>query len=151
MPDASTPSPAAAAPTAPPVTGGCQCGAVRYALTGPPLMTALCHCRMCRKAHAAPAVDWALYADDQLHWTRGQPRVYASSEVGRRSFCADCGTPLSFTASYIPGLVDIATGSLDDPAALPPQFHCWWDEHLAWVETAHQLPRFAEFPPPPES
>lgn len=36
--------------------GGCQCGSVRYRITGDPVMTALCHCTMCRRANAAPAV-----------------------------------------------------------------------------------------------
>nr|WP_268244694.1 hypothetical protein [Formosimonas limnophila] len=36
--------------------GGCQCGHIRYQLTGEPLMTALCHCTMCRRATAAPTV-----------------------------------------------------------------------------------------------
>lgn len=130
-------------------TGGCQCGAVRFALTGAPILTALCHCSMCRKAHAAPAVAWAMYAESQLRWTLGQPKGYASSADGLRGFCADCGTPLSFSASYLPELIDIPIGSLDDPNALCPQLQYWYSEHLAWMDEAHALPQFAEFPPPP--
>ena len=32
------------------LTGGCQCGAVRYALLAAPSEPHLCHCRMCQKA-----------------------------------------------------------------------------------------------------
>ena len=45
-------------------------------------------------------------------------------------------------------LLDIQTGTLDDPAALPPTAHVQTAEQLAWMEDAHALPRFARFPPP---
>ena len=32
------------------LTGGCQCGAVRYCLHEPPADPHICHCRMCQKA-----------------------------------------------------------------------------------------------------
>lgn len=130
--------------------GGCQCGAVRFALSGTPIMTALCHCSMCRKAHAAPAVAWAMYAESQLRWTLGQPKGYASSADGLRGFCAECGTQLTFTASYLPDMVDVAIGSLDEPGHMPPQFQYWYDDHLAWLADAADLPKFAEFPPSPD-
>ena len=36
------------------LTGGCQCGAVRYALAEQPGVRPLCHCRMCQKAVGGP-------------------------------------------------------------------------------------------------
>jgi len=87
--------------------GGCQCGAVRYVLTGTPVMAALCHCTMCRRANAAPAVGWAMFSEEQVRFTKGPPTQYASSPEAKRGFCAQCGTQISFTASYIPGLIDI--------------------------------------------
>lgn len=127
--------------------GGCQCGAVRYRVSGEPLLAALCHCTMCRRAHAAPAVAWAMYREDQLEYIAGKPAQYASSEQARRAFCARCGTQLGFAADYLPGLVDIPIGSLDDPNAIAPTFHYWDSKRLGWVEFADALPRHAEFPP----
>lgn len=126
--------------------GGCQCRAVRYETTGAPLAVALCHCTMCRRAHAAPAVAWALFTQAQVRFTHAQPAFYASSAEAARGFCATCGTQISFTADYLPGMIDLTVGSFDDPAALPPQFHYWDCERLPWVEFADRLPRHREFP-----
>jgi len=131
-----------------PLEGGCQCRAVRFRLPiQPPLLTALCHCRSCRRAHSAPAVAWALYAHGDVAFSGEPMQVYESSPGARRSFCARCGTALSFEADYLPGLIDIAIGSLDEPARLPPQMHSWDEERLPWLQTAVALPRHAAFPP----
>ena len=130
-----------------PLVGGCQCGRVRYAIEGAPLLTALCHCTMCRRANAAPAVAWAMFHEGQVRFTKGAVAAYASSPEARRGFCAACGTQISFTASYIPGLIDITIGSLDDPAAVAPALHYWDSQRLPWFHTGDALPRYPEFPP----
>lgn len=127
--------------------GGCQCGAVRYAISGAPLLTALCHCTMCRRANAAPAVAWAMYKAEQVEFTKRKPAEFASSPEARRGFCAACGTPICFTASFLPGLIDITIGSLDQPQAVPPALHYWDKERLPWLKFADGLPVHPELPP----
>jgi hypothetical protein len=127
--------------------GGCQCGAVRYAISGAPLLTALCHCTMCRRANGAPAVAWAMFKQDQVRFTKRKPAEFASSRGARRGFCAACGTPISFTGSAIPGLIDITIGSLDRPEALAPTLHYWDSKRLPWMKFADDLPKYPEFPP----
>jgi hypothetical protein len=129
------------------IEGGCQCGAVRYEVRGAPVMVALCHCSMCRRASAAPAVAWAMFQEAQVRFAGGAPAQYASSAEARRGFCAACGTPVSFTASFIPGLIDITVGSLDHPEAMPPTFHYWDSRRLPWLKLSDDLPRHAELPP----
>lgn len=129
------------------IEGGCQCGSVRYRIAGAPVLAAICHCSMCRRAHAAPAVAWAMYAQGQVQFTKNEPQSYASSDQAKRGFCANCGTQLTFTADFLPGLIDIAIGSLDHPQALQPTLHYWHSKHLAWAEFADDLPRHPEFPP----
>ncbi|RNF86314.1 GFA family protein [Lysobacter psychrotolerans] len=126
--------------------GGCQCGAVRYRISGEPLMSAICHCTMCRRASAAPVVAWAMFEQSQVAFD-GTPKIYASSEDAQRGFCGTCGTQISFTAGFIPGLIDITVGSLDQPEAIAPQFHYWHDEHLTWAKFDDTLPRHPGFPP----
>jgi hypothetical protein len=127
--------------------GGCQCGLVRYRISGEPKLRALCHCSMCRRAHAAPAVAWVMFEESQVAFT-GQPlKIYHSSPGVGRGFCGNCGTQVSFAADYIPGMIDISTGSLDDPNQLAPQLHYWDRNRLSWLQFSDALPRYPEFPP----
>ena len=126
--------------------GGCQCGAVRYKASTAPLVVAICHCTMCRRAHAAPAVAWAMFQQSRVAFT-GKPATYKSSPDAERGFCALCGTQISFTAAYIPGLIDLTVGSMDHPEALTPALHYWDSKRLPWVRFEDELPRHAEFPP----
>lgn len=107
------------------LAGGCQCGAIRYRFSGEPLLAAICHCTMCRRANAAPAVAWAMLQEAQVAFLAGAPTTYASSPGARRGFCAGCGTQISFTADYIRGLVDLTVGSLDQPERIAPTLRYW--------------------------
>ena len=127
--------------------GGCQCGAVRYAVSGAPVLTALCHCTMCRRANAAPVVAWAMFKAEQVVFTKGTPAEFASSPEARRGFCSACGTQLCFTASFIPGLIDITIGSFDRPEMVRPTLHYWDSKRLPWMQFADDLPKYPEFPP----
>ncbi len=128
------------------MTGGCQCGAIRYEITGDPINHSLCHCTDCRRSAGAPMVGWAMMAHDQLA-VIGEPAVFASSEHARRHFCIQCGTGLFYTnAENLPDMVDVQTGTLDEPENYPAQAHIQTAERLPWMETAHILPAFERFP-----
>jgi hypothetical protein len=127
--------------------GGCHCGAVRYRIEGDVMHHALCHCSDCRRHAGAPMVGWTMMKAEQLAVT-GEVATYASSEHGRRQFCPRCGTSLFFiNQAVLPGLIDVQSGTLDDPDALPAQAHIQVAERIGWMEAAHELPTFARFPP----
>src|SRR5579871_5453960 len=104
----------------PVLTGGCQCGAVRYALYVRPARAGICHCRMCQKAVGGPFFAWAESADTDIAWTRGSPAQFASSSAADRGFCRQCGTPLTFRYQKKPHHIDVTIASLDDPSAVRP-------------------------------
>jgi hypothetical protein len=107
-------------PTRTPIhTGGCQCGAVRYALYAEATNPHICHCRMCQKAMGNYFAAFAGVDGGDFAWTRGTPGFFMSSPEVERGFCRDCGTPLSFR--YTPrDRESVTLGSLDDPARVPP-------------------------------
>ena len=129
------------------LTGGCHCGAVRYSVEGEPQHVALCHCSDCRKSAGAPMVSWAAFAEDQFSLEQGELTPFNSSGTTLRSFCPKCGTGIAYrNAEYLPGIVDIQSATLDDPAALPAGAHIQVAERIGWMEAVHELPVFDRFP-----
>jgi len=100
------------------LTGGCQCGAVRYALYAAPGQAGICHCRMCQKAVGGPFSSWANVRMANFAWTRGIPSVFRSSPVAERGFCSRCGTPLYFNYIKRSDAISVTVGSLDTPEAV---------------------------------
>jgi len=96
------------------VTGGCQCGAVRFRVEGELGEASICHCRMCQKAMGGLFGPFVGAPFEALVWTRGEPKRFQSSNKVRRGFCSDCGTPLTF--EYEDRHVSLAIGALDRPA-----------------------------------
>jgi hypothetical protein len=116
----------------PVLTGGCQCGAIRFALSAPPTKVSICHCRMCQKASGAPFASLAEIEKSDFAWTRGEPAAFRSSTIAERDFCPDCGTPLSFRR--IDGSrIEIMTGAFDRPDRLVPIRQYGTESRLGWV------------------
>lgn len=129
------------------LSGGCQCGAVRYQVDGTPQHVALCHCSDCRKSAGAPMVAWAAFAEDEFTLLQGDLTTYNSSGTAMRSFCPTCGTGIAYrNAEYLPGIVDIQSATLDDPEALPAGAHIQVAERIGWMAEAHSLPEFQRYP-----
>lgn len=116
-----------------PITGGCQCGAVRYSAASLGRAT-ICHCRMCQKAFGnffGPLVHVKEFA-----WTRGKPKTYESSNKAQRGFCDNCGTPLSYGF----GKLEIAIGTLDNPELAAPVLQVNPTDMLSYFGSLHELP-----------
>lgn len=103
-----------------PITGGCQCGAVRYRATAVLDTSHICHCRMCQKAVGNFFAALIGIPRDAFMWTRGGPALFKSSDPVVRGFCRDCGTPLLYDYATSKHL-NVTTGSLDNPASFPPK------------------------------
>lgn len=112
-------------------TGGCQCGAVRYRLDRRPEGVHVCHCRMCQKAVGGPFAVICPVPKSAFVVTRGALDYFMSSDVGRRSFCRACGTPLTFDYPE-DGDLGVMGGSLDEPGLVPPTVQYGNESRVAW-------------------
>jgi len=102
-------------------TGGCLCGSVRYAVTGPLRDVVMCHCSRCLRTHGHAAAysacareDLALVRDDGLRWYEADGRA--------RGFCGECGASVFWSAAER-DTISIAAGTLDQPTGLKTVAH----------------------------
>ena len=119
------------------VTGGCQCGRVRYEAGIADDEAYLCHCRMCQRATGGFAAAFKNVKRADVRWLNGEPDWYRSSLIAQRPFCSHCGTPLGF--AFVEGSenIDLTLGSFDDPGRFKPVSHFGVESmHQAWLDTS---------------
>jgi hypothetical protein len=122
------------------ITGGCQCGRVRYTVQADPAEAYLCHCKMCQRATGGVAAAFVQVLQADLEW-HGEPDWYDSSPIAQRPFCANCGSPLGFRFRDGTTKIDLTVGSFDDPSIFRPKHHFAVESlHEAWLDTS-ALPR----------
>jgi len=129
------------------VEGGCFCGALRYQARGKPANTMVCHCQSCRRIAGSPVVAWLTFRLTHFRFTKGKPAEFQSSPEVRRTFCAKCGTPLTYEHRDSRDTVDVTTCTLDAPASFPPTHHSWVSHDVGWVKFGDGLPSFPEWRP----
>ncbi|MGE0499389.1 MAG: GFA family protein [Rhizobiaceae bacterium] len=121
-------------------TGGCLCGAVRFATIGPLRGVIYCHCTQCRRqsghyvaATAAADADITIEGAENITW-------YAASADARRGFCRTCGSLLFWKAGDRP-TTSILAGGFDTPSGLKGQSHIYVAEKGDYYEIADGLPK----------
>ena len=121
-----------------PLVGGCQCGGIRYEITGQPGQLYACHCRECQKLTAS-AFSMSLmvrYADFRL--TKGAPRVWSRPTDGgnvlRCMFCPDCGSRVWHETSGDDEVMTLKPGSLDTQVNFADAIHIWTSRKLPGFE-----------------
>jgi hypothetical protein len=121
-----------------PATGGCQCGAVRYEITGPPITVYACHCTECQTQSGSAFAMAAVIPKQSFRVTKGTPKMSARKSSPTMTiegwFCSDCGTRLW----HMPGGADypnrnVKPGTLDDTSSLTPATHFWTRSAQPWV------------------
>jgi hypothetical protein len=127
--------------------GGCYCGRIRYEVTGAPFHETNCHCSICRRTTGAPFVAWFSVRPSEFRLVSGEPTHFRSSTKGTRSFCAHCGTQLTFRGDDWPDEVDVTTCSLDHPEQVPPCDHTRTSSKLRWIHLSDGLAQHPETRP----
>jgi hypothetical protein len=110
---------------------------VRFEIDGPLGKASVCHCRMCQKAFGNVFAPLVSVREGRLIWTKAEPARFQSSNLVRRGFCPNCGTPLTYEA---PDGVAVAIGAFDHPGAIEPVIHYGIESKVAWIDHMDDWP-----------
>ncbi|KUJ43326.1 glutathione-dependent formaldehyde-activating protein [Streptomyces albus subsp. albus] len=115
-------------------TGGCQCGKIRFDVTGAPDYPHTCSCGHCQKLSGGPMMSWVSFGFAGLTWTGegGEPRWHYTWPDSKRGFCPDCGSQL---CALDDGATSIAItfSALDDSRDLMPVNQSFSNTAVAWL------------------
>lgn len=119
-----------------PLTGGCQCGGVRYEIRAVPIMFYLCHCTECQR-QTSSAFGESLRCDPASVAVTGTMRttrrVAETGTVRLGDFCPDCGVRILHRSENDPDRLNVKAGTLDDASWLVPAGHIWTRSKQSFV------------------
>jgi hypothetical protein len=124
-----------------PTTGHCLCGTIRFETDAQPLSTNFCHCESCRRHTGSAVAAFVSFRKEKVRWSGAERTGYRSSPAVVRSFCARCGSPLTYEHDRSPDEIDLYLGAFDEPGAFPAGKHIHVGERVAWFDTVDQTPR----------
>ena len=127
-------------------TGGCRCGAIRFALSAAPLITMACHCKGCQRMTASAFSLSSLHRDADFTVTQGEPVIGGAKNPDVTHYCCPACMSWLFTRpTGLPDFVNVRATMMDDCAGYSPFIETQTDEMLPWAKTGAKH-GFARFP-----
>ncbi len=132
------------------LTGGCQCGGVRYASKDEPGGLYACHCRECQKLSVSAFSLSLLVPRSGFLLTHGNPKSWARPTDSGQTlvcyFCPTCGSRVWHDAPHDPLTITIKAGSLDEPIDVGKAIHIWTSRRLPGVIIPDHAEQWPEEP-----
>jgi len=130
------------------LSGGCNCGAVRFELTEAPTDAVYCHCRRCQRRSGTAASPSALVPRATLRIISGEKslRAWQPGDGARgKWFCGECGSSLFAGDPRRDDPVGIRLGAFDGDPGVRPNRRVFTAYAAPWEPIPDDsLPRFAE-------
>jgi len=125
------------------LTGRCYCGATTIRTTQAPHIVAYCHCIDCRRWTSAPVAAFAAFDEKEVYFEPDDGQQISANPGVTRTFCSNCGSPLTGRYDYLPGQVYIGVSLFDQSSDLAPKIHTHEAEQLTWLHIDDDLERFS--------
>lgn len=133
-----------------PAEGGCDCRAIRYRMTTPPLFVHCCHCRWCQRETGAAFALNAMIESDRVVLLKGAPEtVNTPSNSGKGQKIVRCPVCRLALWSHYAGAGEnvkfMRVGTLDNPDLLPPDIHIFTSTKQPWIKLGDGAPVAPEY------
>ena len=126
------------------LSGTCQCGALRYHLSAPPLFVHVCHCMTCKRHTGSAFWITTIILEEDVEITGGSLRSEDLDELRTNHVCDACGQRIYRTASNHPAAALLNTATLDDSRELSVGAHIWVKRKHPWIVLPAGVPQFDE-------
>jgi hypothetical protein len=133
-----------------PLSGGCNCGAVRFALAAPPVGASYCHCRRCQRRTGTAASINASTEPGSFRIITGEDalRAWKPDDGFEKWFCGECGSALFSKHPDDPDRLGVRMGAFDDDPGVRPTHHQFVAYAPPWAPIPDDgLPRYPEGTP----
>lgn len=131
------------------ISGQCYCGAVKYEISGDPVIKVQCHCRECQYlAGGGPNFTMGFTAGD-FKYTKGTAKQFSRPDLDdpvTREFCPDCGTQMVTLAPFLPDVVLIKIGTLDEPGVFSPDMAIFTCDKQSFHHVPDGMPAYEQMP-----
>jgi hypothetical protein len=130
----------------PPLTGRCNCGAVRFEVSERPTVASWCHCTRCQRRNGTSGSLQARVPAQTLTVLSGEDvlRAWEPSDGNPKVFCSRCGSSL-WSASLDGEVCFVRFGVFDADPGVRPSFRQFVAYAPPWDPLPDDgLPRFPE-------
>ena len=130
-------------------SGGCACGAIRYEITGEPIVMTDCQCLDCQSESGTGHASHLVFPSKDVtipEVATGWEMTADSGKKKTRHFCRTCGSPVFMTFAATPDILTIRAASLDEPERYRPQMVTYASRGWAWDHLDPNVPKFAKMP-----
>jgi hypothetical protein len=130
-----------------PLTGGCNCGAVRYEVTAPLRLAGYCHCKRCQRRSGTAASVSGHPEPGTFRLVSGQEEIrrWQPESGGAKFFCGVCGAQIYADNPGHPDSIGIRLGTFDDDPGVRPSVRQFVAYAAVWEPIPDDgLPRHPE-------
>jgi hypothetical protein len=107
-----------------------------------PVAVTYCHCADCRRVTGAPVAAFAAFPEADLAFVPNAGRKITATPGVMRTFCGSCGSPLAGHYDYLPGMIYVPLGLIDQAASFPPEMHAHAENRLPWLQIDDALEQY---------
>ena len=131
-----------------PITGGCNCGAVRFEVTEPFEASMYCHCTRCQRRTGTAASVNARTTPEAFRIVKGEDRIRAWDRRAPAPPSTSAATAARRCSAASPGSVGVRLGAVDGDPGIRPSYRQYVAYAAAWEPIPDDgLPRHPEAPP----
>jgi hypothetical protein len=131
------------------VSGHCLCAAVTIEIGHPARWAWHDHARASRTAHGAAYATYVGSWRSRFRIVAGAEHITRYQDEGgrwTRSFCARCGTPLTYERAHAPQMVNIPRALFEAGTGREPLYHVAIEERPDWAYTGAALGPLKGYP-----